>query len=141
MITIRDMRPEDLPWIMEIERSCFTSDAWSEDMFLYAIESEGYCSLTAECGGELAGYAVSTRFIEANIDSIAVAEGFRRQGIAERLIKACLNGFKGDVFLEVRKSNAAAEALYKKLGFSVIAVRKNYYDRPAEDALIMKAHM
>lgn len=141
MIIIRKMLEKDLSEVEKIEQSCFTSDAWSESSFVYAMESDELLSLTAEIDGRVAGYIVVTRIVEASIDSIAVAPEYRRQGVAEKLIRAALEGFSGDVFLEVRQSNLAARELYKKLGFEEISVRRNYYERPDEDAIIMKAQL
>lgn len=138
---IRKMLEKDLSEVVEIEQSCFTSDAWSESSFVYAMESDELLSLTAEIDGRVAGYIVVTRIVEASIDSIAVAPEYRRQGVAEKLIRAALEGFSGDVFLEVRQSNLAARELYKKLGFEEISVRKNYYEKPTENAIIMKTQL
>lgn len=140
MADIKRMKEQDLAQVLEIEKECFASDAWSEDMFKYAVNTEGFCSLSAFAdNGELAGYIIVTEFVDANIDSIAVKREYRRQGIAESLIEAALKGFSGDVFLEVRVSNTPAISLYEKLGFEKIALRKDYYDFPCEDAIIMKA--
>ncbi len=141
MIIIRKMLEKDLSEVVEIEQSCFTSDAWSESSFVYAMESDELLSLTAEIDGRVAGYIVVTRIVEASIDSIAVSPEYRRQGVAEKLIWAALEGFSGDVFLEVRQSNLAARELYKKLGFEEISVRKNYYEKPTENAIIMKTQL
>lgn len=141
MIIIRKMLEKDLSEVEKIEQSCFTSDAWSESSFVYAMESDELLSLTAEIDGRVAGYIVVTRIVEASIDSIAVSPEYRRQGVAEKLIRAALEGFSGDVFLEVRQSNLAARELYKKLGFEEISVRKNYYEKPTENAIIMKTQL
>lgn len=141
MIVIRKMLKKDLSEVERIEQSCFTSDAWSESSFVYAMENDELLSLTAEIDGRVAGYIVVTRIVEASIDSIAVAPEYRRQGVAEKLIRAAFEGYSGDVFLEVRQSNLAARELYKKLGFEEISVRKNYYEKPTENAIIMKTQL
>ncbi len=72
---------------------------------------------------------------EAEIESIAVKKEFRNQGIASKLVQE----IKAEtVFLEVRKSNIPAISFYNKSGFEQIAIRKNYYSNPCEDAIIMK---
>lgn len=141
MIVIRKMLKKDLSEVERIEQSCFTSDAWSESSFVYAMENDELLSLTAEIDGRVAGYIVVTRIVEASIDSIAVSPEYRRQGVAEKLIRAAFEGYSGDVFLEVRQSNLAARELYKKLGFEEISVRKNYYEKPTENAIIMKTQL
>ena len=89
----------------------------------------------------MAGYFALLCVYDLNFVSVAVAAEYRRRGIAGKLLEKALEGFEGDVFLEVRKSNLPAIALYEKLGFKKIAERKNYYDRPCEDAIIMKAEL
>ena len=71
----------------------------------------------------------------------AVAEKYRRNGVAEALMKEMEErGRQKDVtifFLEVRESNDAARRLYEKMGYEQIGVRKNFYEKPAENAIIM----
>lgn len=138
---IRNAEVGDIPYILEIERGCFDSDAWSEDDFEYRLAEKGFITLVAVEDGTLAGYCALSCFYEMNIDSIAVAEEYRRRGIAGELFKKAFEGFEGEVFLEVRRSNTPAIALYEKLGFKKISERKNYYDSPIEDAIIMKAEL
>ena len=76
-----------------------------------------------------------------DIDAVAVSPEYRRQGIGEKLLLALLEKAKGlalsFVTLEVRESNRAARELYKKHGFADVGKRKNYYDQPREDAILM----
>ena len=76
-----------------------------------------------------------------HILNLAVKEGDRRQGVARRLVLAGLllardKGAKR-AFLEVRTSNTAAQKLYASLGFTGTSVRRDYYDSPVEDAVVM----
>lgn len=87
------------------------------------------------------GYAVvSVVLDEGNLDNIAVAPEHRRQGVADALLSA-LTGFGREhlaaLMLEVRASNAPAIALYEKHGFTAVGRRRNYYDAPREDAVLM----
>jgi ribosomal-protein-alanine N-acetyltransferase len=85
------------------------------------------------------GYLFVTQVMDtADIGNIAVSPEFRRQGIASLLLDTALNGMDADVFLEVRHSNTPAIALYEKYGFQPIGIRKNYYDNPREDAILMQ---
>ncbi len=93
--------------------------------------------------GELAGFAVAS-FVppEAELESIAVAAAYQRQGIARRLFAGLARelaaaGVTG-ILLEVRVSNAAALATYRALGFEQAGVRRNYYAEPDEDAVLMR---
>lgn len=75
---------------------------------------------------------------EVHINTVAVAEAFRRRGIALALMREVLKRTNArTATLEVRRSNAAAIALYTKLGFTITAERPRYYKNPEEDALIL----
>lgn len=98
---------------------------------------EGYDFLVAENGESLAGFLVwrHTAPDEIEILNLAVAPGFRRQGIARALLAAVP---KGDVFLEVRESNVAARELYLTAGFHEAGLRQGYYENPSEGAIVMR---
>ena len=78
---------------------------------------------------------------EVQISNFAVHPEYRRAGVGQAVLKHILEKVKEEgargIFLEVRPSNRAALALYDKLGFQILGVRKNYYLSPVEDALIM----
>ena len=78
---------------------------------------------------------------EGDIGNVAVAPEFRRQGVADALLEAlCARAAALDLAfltLEVRASNAPAIALYRKHGFQAVGQRRNYYQKPDEDALLM----
>ena len=95
-----------------------------------------------EKNGRIAGlicgyYAVG----EGDITSIAVHPDFRRKGLALKLIREFekqLPNDTEDIFLEVRETNTAAVSLYEKCGFGAVSIRKNFYDSPRENAVVMK---
>ena len=122
-----------------LEREIFT-DAWSEESIAAAAENphtQFYAALDEN--DALMGYLIVTQVMDvADIDNIAVAPAFRRQGVASLLLDTALAGMEADVFLEVRASNAPAVALYQKYGFAQIGIRRNYYEKPREDAILMK---
>ena len=140
--TIIPMTPAHLPAVAALERRCFPADPWSENLFLFALDSPNSTILLAEgADGTLLGYAVLyTVLDEGNLDNIAVARPARRNGVADALLSA-LTGFGREhlacLMLEVRASNAPAIALYEKHGFTAAGRRKNYYDAPCEDAILM----
>ena len=140
--TIRDVEPRDLPQIGEIERQCF-SLPWTAAQLegqLHGPQHEFLAAFSPE--GTVLGY-VGLMFVldEGYISNVAVAPTFRRQGIADALIDALCARCEGHalafVTLEVRAGNAPAIALYEKHGFAPVGLRKRYYERPREDALIM----
>ena len=142
---IEKMNAAHVPQIAQLEKLCF-SDPWSEK----SIESELSCRLSlwfvALEGETVVGYVGSQTVIdESDMMNIAVHPDYRRRGIAEKLIHALVSalGEKGShgLSLEVRASNAPAIALYEKLGFTQVGLRKNYYRNPREDALILRKEM
>jgi ribosomal-protein-alanine N-acetyltransferase len=94
----------------------------------------------------LAGYVVARVTAgELHINNVAVRDAFRRRGIGAALLSRILQEGRElggmTAFLEVRSSNVAAQALYKKCGFNPVANRRNYYTEPPEDALVMSAEL
>ena len=135
------MTAEHIPQIAELERACF-SHPWSEELLLQELWNDASAVIVAEGeDGTVLGYAgVSTVLDEGYIDNVAVASQFRRQGVADELIAALVRFGRAKLAfltLEVRASNAPAIALYAKHGFREAGRRKNYYDDPKEDAILM----
>ena len=139
---ITDAREEMLPQLHAIEAQCF-SVPWTEAMLRAQMAPETHIFLTAETPqGEVAGY-IGLMFVldEGYISNVAVAPQFRRQGVADALIRALVRRAEEKrlafLTLEVRESNAPAIALYEKCGFQTVGRRKNYYEKPTEDAILM----
>lgn len=139
---ILPMGQKHLPQIAALEKRCFPADPWSEALFQDALDSPRTAILLAEgSDGAILGYAVLSVILdEGNLDNIAVSPEARRQGVADALLSA-LTAFGREhlaaLMLEVRASNAPAIALYEKHGFAAVGRRKNYYDAPQEDAVLM----
>ncbi|MDE2180074.1 MAG: ribosomal protein S18-alanine N-acetyltransferase [candidate division NC10 bacterium] len=141
------MRREDLPEVLVIESLSF-AEPWTEEMFLHELDSERIAeSLVArvdEGSGErivgfLCAWIVSG---ELHINNLAVHPGYRGRGVAAQLLEEMLvRAHAKSVtvgYLEVRASNETAAALYKSYGFQPIGRRRNYYDHPREDAIVMR---
>lgn len=140
--TITDAREEMLPQLRAIEEQCFSAP-WTEAMLRTQLAPETHIFLAAETPqGEVAGY-IGLMFVldEGYISNVAVTPQFRRHGIAEALICELIRRAEEKqlafLTLEVRESNEGAIALYKKCGFETVGRRKNYYEKPTEDALLM----
>ena len=139
--TIEAMRLEDIPEVLPLEREAFGQMAWHAVDFEAAIASKFDFPLVIRTTG-LAGYAV-LRIIapEAEIENICVAPACRRSGVGEALMEEMLRlAAERDakrIFLEVRAHNEPAKALYRKRGFVESYRRRNYYQGPTEDAIIM----
>ncbi len=106
------------------------------------ISKTSYELFVVEKNGEVAGFIIlSVVGIEAEILQIAVDTKHRKNGLGtflmQKIFAWCSENGVRKMYLEVRKSNASAAELYKKTGFEVVGNRKNYYDDPIEDALIM----
>ena len=141
---IRKTLYTDLNKIEEIERESFI-DPWNVKMLSDAFLSNGFLGLTYESDGEIIGYVFGKTVVdEAEIELIAVKSARRKQGVGKALLAEFLAAVKSigvaDVFLEVRRSNIAAQAMYEKAGFTYVAVREKYYGG-LEDALIMKKRL
>jgi ribosomal-protein-alanine N-acetyltransferase len=137
MLLVRRAERADLPSIAEIQAACPEAANWKpEDYFLYDL-------LAAEIdGGELAGFlcARHTAEDEREILNVAVAPAQRRRGVGRSLLDSYLNGFRGQVFLEVRISNLRAIEFYNRYGFHRVSVRPGYYNNPGEDGVVMTFH-
>ena len=137
------MKEKNLSPIMKIEEESFPCP-WSRHSFLRDINDNPYSLyLIAKVEDKLVGYIGGWIIIdELHITTLAVESNYRHQGIATKLIKEILKIVRGkeviSVTLEVRKSNQAAFSLYKKLGFTKVGQRPNYYSNNREDALIMR---
>ena len=143
-MTIESMTVDDIAQVAEIERQIF-SIPWSEKAFRDSMESDNTIYIVAKENDNVAGYAgLYLSFEEGNITNVAVNPLSRRKGIGEKIVRDILNRAyeKGvrDVFLEVRETNSVAIALYEKIGFKEEGIRKNFYDKPRENALIMWKH-
>lgn len=143
-MTIELMTVDDISQVAEIERQIF-SIPWSEKAFRDSMESDNTIYIVAKENNNVAGYAgMYLSFEEGNITNVAVNPLSRRKGIGEKIVRDILNRAyeKGvrDVFLEVRETNSVAIALYEKIGFKEEGIRKNFYDKPRENALIMWKH-
>ena len=136
------MNADHVAQVAALEAICF-HDPWSENSVASELNNPLSYWLVAMEGDRVAGYVGSQTVVgETDMMNVAVHPDFRRQGIAESLILALVEGLKSleshCLTLEVRASNGSAIALYEKLGFAQIGLRKNYYRNPKEDALILR---
>lgn len=138
--TIRRLTYADLPQVVAIERRAFPTP-WSLAMFVLELSKPGgVCLAATDADGSLVGHLICSRYDTVwHLMNVAVEPGRRREGIATRLLAELLErvGEEASLTLEVRASNAAAIALYERLGFRSAGRRPRYYQDNAEDAVIM----
>lgn len=136
------MTADHLDEAAALERVCF-SDPWSRNMLAEELDNALAAFLAALDGtGAVVGYAgLQVVLDEGYILNIAVRPDCRRQQIASQLLEVFINFAQGNrlsfLTLEVRASNAPAIALYERWGFAEAGRRRNYYELPREDAVIM----
>lgn len=140
-ITVRVMTLDDVPAVHEIEEQSF-SIPWSKKAFQESLGYSHAVFLVAETGDSIAGYCGMYQvFQEGDIINVAVAPGFRGKGIGGKLMEgiicAAIERDILDLTLEVRESNETAIHLYTKYGFENVGIRKNFYEQPRENAIIM----
>lgn len=141
-VRIVPMTADHLDEVAELERVCFP-DPWSRNMLAEELDNALAAFLVAlDGGGAVAGYAgLQVVLDEGYILNIAVRPDCRRQGVAGQLLQVFLDFARGHrlafLTLEVRASNYAAIALYGSRGFRGVGRRKNYYEHPREDAVLM----
>ena len=136
------MNESHVAQIASLEKQCF-SDPWSENSVASELENPLSLWLIAEEDGAVCGYVGSQTVLdETDMMNIAVHPDFRRQGVARALILALIGELKKRgsrcLTLEVRASNDPARTLYESLGFAHVGTRRNYYQNPKEDALILR---
>jgi [ribosomal protein S18]-alanine N-acetyltransferase len=153
-VRVRKAQPADIAAMFKLDHQSLSAAHWSEQQYKSLFNGPDgdstYLAFVAEDETEVAasdqektpaGFLVGRCVdVECELQNIAVASGFRRRGIATLLVSELVGEARAhhaaEIFLEVRQSNAAARALYKKLGFEERGLRKGYYLNPAEDAIL-----
>ncbi|MEG2842689.1 MAG: ribosomal protein S18-alanine N-acetyltransferase [Ruthenibacterium sp.] len=140
----KKLEPQEAAAVAAIEAQ--VADGWSENGILSALESAAVrCFIAKENDVVLAFCCFSLVAEEANLDALSVAAAARRRGVGTALLTFTFAALAAEdaqkIFLEVRSKNAAAIALYRKLGFAAIGTRRNFYANPADDAVIMEKNL
>lgn len=146
----RSMGERDIPAVLDVEEHCY-SFPWSARVFRDCLNA-GYICRLVECehsaenddkGTSLVGHGILMMGpAEAHVLNLCVVPSHRGSGLASLLLRSLLKSAvtlgAREVFLEVRRSNHAARALYEREGFNRIAIRQNYYNasQGKEDAVL-----
>lgn len=144
-VQILKMDDEHVTAVAEMEKLCFPVP-WSENSVRNELRNPLSLWLVAVCDGQVIGYVGSQSAAgESDIMNLAVHPDFRNRGLGLQLMQELMTHLRQDgilaLLLEVRVSNAAAIALYEKLGFVTVGIRPNYYFSPREDARIMRKEL
>ena len=142
MMTFTEMKQAHVAQVAELEKLCF-ADPWSEKSIASELGNIWSYWVVALDGERVVGYIGSQSSAdESDVMNVAVHPDYRRRGIAESLIEVLIRELKNRgshaLMLEVRDSNEPAIALYEKLGFQQVGLRKNYYHNPKEHARILR---
>jgi ribosomal-protein-alanine N-acetyltransferase len=147
---IRRMREEDLPAVRAIEAASF-SNPWSDNTFRGEIQNTSISfpmvvvrrpGNPVVADGEVVGYVIFWMIgDDVQVNNVAVRSDCRGLGLGDAMMRYAIAKVRGAgatfMTLEVRRSNTPAVTLYKKLGFEIMGMRKNYYTKPDEDAYVM----
>ena len=141
LVEMRPMQPEDMSRVMEIERECFPIP-WSESAYLTELSNKSAYYIVATVDSRIVGYAGMWIIMdEAHITTLGVTHESRRLKIGEQLLvnllEEAIRRRAGRATLEVRQSNTAAQALYRKYNFAPAAIRRAYYTDNKESAVVM----
>ncbi|HMF91917.1 MAG TPA: ribosomal protein S18-alanine N-acetyltransferase [Candidatus Angelobacter sp.] len=147
MIRVRSARREDVPRMMQVAGHSATAANWNQEAYTGLFSPgapAGLVTLVIQEDEVVAGFLVGRNVArdEWEIENVAVAGAARRRGLGSRLLGEFMDlarqrGGK-HIFLEVRASNRAAQALYQKWAFVEAGTRRSYYQDPVEDALILR---
>lgn len=141
MLTVRNMTETDSDAIAELEAATFT-DAWTAKSIHDTFCQQQAFIVIAENDGKVAGYCIVYFALdEGEIARIAVDTSCRRQGVGRKLLeqvsRICIEKGITRLMLDVRESNESARKFYLSYGFQEDGIRKNFYEMPKENAVLM----
>ena len=135
-LRIEEASLSDLSRLFEIEKECFTKEAFTKEQISYLLTDHNNVSLTAKINDEIVGFIIGRIYVHekpvvGHVLTIDVSPEHRRRGIGLKLLKAVENVFRkrnvAICYLEAREDNVAALNLYRKQGYGRVKKLKNYY--------------
>ena len=144
-IAVAPATRDDLDAVLGLEVVAF-ADPWTRPAFEAALKERHARFRVARTAEGVIGYVVAWFVLdEGEIANLAVAPPARRRGVARALLEQIIGEARSSrlarLFLEVRESNAAAQALYTSRGFEPVARRARYYRKPVEDAIVLRLEL
>lgn len=145
MLIVRNMIESDLEAIASLESAVF-SDAWTVKSIRDTYNQPQTFIVTAELDGKVAGYCIVYFVLdEGEIARVAVNHSYRRQGVGRSILKQvekiCEEKNIIRLMLDVRESNESARKFYQSFGFKEDGIRKNFYEMPKENAVLMSKNI
>mmetsp|Transcript_9385 Transcript_9385/g.16940 ORF Transcript_9385/g.16940 Transcript_9385/m.16940 type:complete len:204 (-) Transcript_9385:982-1593(-) len=144
---IRKLIGSDFNKIIELDRQTWKSTFWSEQSYLEELQRPLTDFIGAFCESELIGIlCLWTILDEGHITNLIVHPQYRRIGIGTKLVNEIITKYAQSrslnvIMLEVRQSNFSAIRLYSSCKFTIMSIRKHYYDNPQEDAILLSLHL
>ena len=144
-MTFREMLVEDLDQVVDIEQNLF-SVPWTKEGFLTYLMKKDTMFFVVEEKERILGYcSMMTVLDEGDILNVAVRSDRQKEGIGQFLVDSMLRMAEMQgirlVHLEVRQGNGIARRLYQRLGFKEDGLRRDYYENPVENAVLMTKEM
>lgn len=144
-MTFREMLVEDLEQVVDIEQNLF-SVPWTKEGFLTYLMKKDTMFFVVEEKERILGYcSMMTVLDEGDILNVAVRSDRQKEGIGQFLVDSMLHMAEMQgirlVHLEVRQGNGTARRLYQRLGFKEDGLRRDYYENPVENAVLMTKTM
>lgn len=138
---IREMQEQDIESVAKLEKQNFSCPWTAADFFQQLSNPRAYYLVAEEQGNIVGVCGYIESFQEGELYNISVDSAFQGQGIGYKMVMSLLEQGKQrgvhSFTLEVRAGNHKALALYDKLGFAKEGLRKDFYEMPKEDAIIM----
>jgi ribosomal-protein-alanine N-acetyltransferase len=146
-VEIRPMTPADINAVMAIAANLDTAPQWPRAAYEAALDSTAIpqrIALVAGISATVIGFAIASLVPpQAELETIAVTQSLQRSKAGSAILLDMLRELESrqitEIMLEVRASNAPAQAFYRSHSFDTVARRSGYYSRGGEDALIMRA--
>ena len=139
---LREMRPEDLDRVVELEPILFGLGAWSRAVYAGEVGRADRRYVVAVADDVVVGYAGIALAHECSVMTIGVAPGYRRCGLGAQLLQDLVEAARAvraeSVFLEVRAQDEVAQHMYRSFGFDPLGIRPGYYQPEGADALVMR---
>ena len=144
-MTFREMLVEDLDQVVDIEQNLF-SVPWTKEGFLTYLMKKDTMFFVVEEKERILGYCSMMPVLdEGDLLNVAVRSDRQKEGIGQFLVDSMLRMAEMQgirlVHLEVRQGNGTARRLYQRLGFKEDGLRRDYYENPVENAVLMTKTM